>query len=536
MNIGPYPINDYLNLVKSFHGSLAPGLIIGGFMVDMAMRNLPEGILYDAISETDYCLPDAIQLLTPCTIGNGWLKILPFGRYAASLYDKYTGAGVRVHLDASKIEDWPEFKQWYLKLKPKREQDGNLIREQIIEAGHEILTLKPINISENRMKKRSKGAIAICQTCKEAYPLKDGSICLACQGQDPYEKHIARTRPALKVVPVEQGVGKLAVHDMTRIIPGQEKGPAFVRGQEITAGDVCRLQKMGRMHLYDQDYADADWVHEDEAALSFAEAMAGPGIAYSTPPSEGKINFTASCDGLFLVDQDKLNSFNSVAGVACASRHGYFPVKQGDKLAGERAIPLYLHRDDFTAALAVLSGDRILKVLPIKPSRVGILITGTEVFQGLIQDGFGPIIRAKVEPYGCTVVHQIIVPDDRYTIASGISELIKKGAELITTTAGLSVDPDDVTRLGLEDAGAKDMLYGAPIIPGAMTLLAHIGEVKVMGVPACALYHKITGFDLLLPRVLAGLTITRADLSRMGYGAYCLNCDVCTFPNCGFIR
>jgi formylmethanofuran dehydrogenase subunit E len=536
MKIGPYPIDEYLNLVKSFHGSLAPGLIIGGFMVDMAMRNLPEGVLYDAISETDYCLPDAIQLLTPCTIGNGWLKILPFGRYAASLYDKYTGTGVRVYLDAGKIERWPELKQWYLKLKPKREQDGNLIRQQIIEAGHEILTLKQIKISENSLKKRSKGSIAICKTCEEAYPARDGSICLACQGQDPYEKQMKMTRPILKVVPVEQGVGKLAVHDMTRIIPGQEKGPAFVRGQEITAGDVCRLQKMGRMHLYDEDHTDADWVHEDDAALSFAEAIAGPGVEFATPPREGKINFTAAFDGLFVVDEDKLNSFNSVTGVICASRRGYFPVKTGDKLAGERAIPLYLHKDDLAAALAALSGGPLMKVLPVKPARVGILITGTEVFNGLIKDAFGPIIRAKLEQYGCTIVDQIIVPDDRDAIASGIAKLIEQGAELITTTAGLSVDPDDVTRLGLEDAGAEDMLYGAPVIPGAMTLLAHIGEVKVMGVPACALYHKITGFDLLLPRVLAGLTITRADLSRMGHGAYCLDCDVCTFPNCGFIR
>jgi formylmethanofuran dehydrogenase subunit E len=535
MNIGPYPINDYLNLVKSFHGNLAPGLIIGGFMVDLAMKNLPEGILYDAISENSSCLPDAIQLLTPCTIGNGWLKILPFGRYALSLYDKYTGAGVRVYLDAKKVETWPEIKDWYFKLKSRKEQDPDLLREQIIKAGINILTMKPVTVHESHLKKLSKGVIATCQTCGEAYPVKDGGICLACQGQDPYEKHMARTRPALKVVPVELSVGKLAVHDMTRIIPGQEKGPAFVRGQEIRAGDVCRLQQMGRMHLYDQEQPDEEWVHEDEAAFSFAKAMAGPGISFTTPPREGKINFTASCDGLFVINQDKLNAFNSIDGVACASRHGYFPVKQGDNLAGERAIPLYLHRNDFAAALAVLSGDPLLKVLPIKPARVGILITGTEVFQGLIQDGFGPIIRAKVEPYGCTVVDQIIVPDDRNAISSGISELIRKGAELITTTAGLSVDPDDVTRLGLEDAGAKDMLYGAPILPGAMTLLAHIGEVRIMGVPACALYHKITGFDLLLPRILAGITLTRDDLSRMGYGAYCLDCDVCTFPNCGFM-
>ncbi|HQP32167.1 MAG TPA: FmdE family protein [Deltaproteobacteria bacterium] len=537
MNIGTYTLEGYLNLVKSFHGYLAPGLIVGGFMVDLGMQNLPEGILFDAISETGSCLPDAIQLLTPCTIGNGWLKILPFGRYAASLYDKYTGAGVRVYLDAGKLDDWPNIKEWYLKLKPKKEQDSERLQEEILAAGASILTLETITVREDQLKKRSKGAIAICPTCHEAYPAKDGGICLACQGQSPYVRVNAKSRPALKLVPVEEGVGKPAVHDMTRIIPGTEKGPAFLRGQEITAGDVCRLQKMGRMHIYALDEEpDSEWVHEDEAALAFAQAMAGDGVRFSTPPREGKINFRAEQDGLFVVNTDMLNAFNRAPGVACASRQGYTLVKQGDMLGGERAIPLYLHRDDYMRALDALDGEPLFTVKPLRKATVGILITGSEVFQGLVQDGFGPIVRAKVEPFGCTVAHQIIVPDDRAAIAKGIADLIATGADLIVTTAGLSVDPDDVTRLGLEDAGATDMLYGAPIFPGAMTLLARIGAIPVIGVPACALFHKITGFDLILPRVLAGLTITREDLARMGHGAFCLECPVCTFPRCSFIR
>ena len=535
MNIGQYTLDDYLNLVKSFHGYLAPGLIVGGYMVDLAMRNLPEGILFDAISETEACLPDAIQLLTPCTIGNGWLKIRPFGRYALSLYDKYTGAGVRVHLDAGKVEDWPNIKDWYLKLKTRKEQDSDRLRQEILKAGTTIMTLTSVKVHEDLLVKRSKGAIAVCPTCREAYPVKDGGICRACQGQNPYQPTITRRRPELTLVPVEQGAGMQAVHDMTRIIPGQEKGPAFRRGQEITAGDVCRLQKMGRMHLYALDEElDAEWVHEDEAALTFAEAMAGDGVSYATPPREGKINFTAEHDGLFVVNTATLLAFNRVPGVACASRQGYSLVKKGDRLAGERAIPLYLHRDDCLRALDALDGSPLFTVKPLRKARVGILITGTEVFQGLIQDGFGPIVRAKVAAFGCTVVHQIIVPDDRQAIAQGIAELIAAGADLITTTAGLSVDPDDVTRQGLEDAGVTDMLYGAPIIPGAMTLLAHLGDVQVIGVPACALFHKITGFDLLLPRILAGLTITREDLARMGHGAFCLDCPTCTFPRCSF--
>ena len=115
MNIGPYTVEEYKNLVKSFHGYVAPGLMIGGFMVDHALNHLPEGDFFDAVSETRNCLPDAIQLLTPCTIGNGWLRILDLGRYALTLYEKYNGKGVRVYLDVGKLDSWPNIKNWFLK-------------------------------------------------------------------------------------------------------------------------------------------------------------------------------------------------------------------------------------------------------------------------------------------------------------------------------------------------------------------------------------------------------------------------------------
>ena len=172
----------------------------------------------------------------------------------------------------------------------------------------------------------------------------------------------------------------------------------------------------------------------------------------------------------------------------------------------------------------------MFRVLPLRQPRVGILVTGTEVFMGLVEDKFVPIISTKVEKFGGQVLKSLIVPDDRRAIGQGVQELLDCGIDLLVTTAGLSVDPDDVTRQGLVDAGATDMLYGAPILPGAMTLLAHIGPVQVMGVPACALYFKTTSFDLLLPRLLAGLEITRRDLARLANGAFCLDCKVCTFP------
>jgi formylmethanofuran dehydrogenase subunit E len=186
MRESPFDIEEFINRVRSFHGHPAPGIIIGGFMVHLAQTQTPEGVLFDAISETSACLPDAIQILTPCTVGNGWLKIVNLGRFALSLYDKYHGDGFRVFLAPDKLEKWPEIKDWFLKLKSRTEQNREDILSQIKKAGVEICGVSPVQIKPEFLKKRDKGKIVICPSCKEAYPLQDGNICLACQGNSPY--------------------------------------------------------------------------------------------------------------------------------------------------------------------------------------------------------------------------------------------------------------------------------------------------------------------------------------------------------------
>jgi formylmethanofuran dehydrogenase subunit E len=186
MNICTYSYEEYLHLVKSFHGNLAPGLIIGGFMVDLAMKNLPEGEFFDAISETAVCLPDAVQILTPCTIGNGWLSIVNFGRFAVTLYEKYSGRGVRVYLDTKKLEAWLEVRDWYLKKKKKKEQDKDLLMAQIKEAGHGLLSVQMVRVEPEKVRRKKMGPVSICPVCNEAYPSKDGASCRNCQGETPY--------------------------------------------------------------------------------------------------------------------------------------------------------------------------------------------------------------------------------------------------------------------------------------------------------------------------------------------------------------
>jgi formylmethanofuran dehydrogenase subunit E len=188
MKIGTYSYEEYLHLIKSFHGNPAPGLIIGGFMVDEALRRLPDGEFFDAICETYVCLPDAVQILTPCTIGNGWLKVFDYGRFALALYEKYSGVGVRVYLDPAKLERWPEIKGWFLKLKPKESQDRQKLAAEIKAAGKDILSYHKVRIQPESLHKKKLGPVGICPSCGEAYPLRDGKTCLPCRGDGPYIK------------------------------------------------------------------------------------------------------------------------------------------------------------------------------------------------------------------------------------------------------------------------------------------------------------------------------------------------------------
>ncbi|MDQ7834729.1 MAG: FmdE family protein [Humidesulfovibrio sp.] len=541
MNIGPYSFQEFKDKAAAFHGYPAPGLLIGGYMVELARRGLPEGTLFEAVVETPKCLPDAVQILTPCTIGNGWVRVLNLGRYAVALYDKHTGAGFRVWIDVDKMAAYPEISSWFLKLKKKADQDTDRLFAEIEAAGESICSIAPIQMNDRSRKHKGMGRVALCPICTEPYPAPDGAICRGCQGEAPYlcapvaEEDYG---PSLTAVPVAEAVGHRALHDMTRIVPGESKGVEFEAGQTLTGGDVCRLQQMGRAHVYlEQDSPDG-FVHENDAALAFARLMAGENVAFDETPREGKINFRASVTGVLDIDKERLEAFNLVPDVMCACRHLGVLVEEGKGLAGARAIPLYLSAENFRKAQAVLAAGPLFRVIPLRPAQVGVLVTGSEVFQGLIEDKFAPIIREKVERLGSRVVAETIVPDDAEQIAAAVAGLLAQGADLIVTTAGLSVDPDDVTRKGLVAAGLTDMLYGAPLLPGAMTLLGRItspaGAATVMGVPACALFHKATSLDILLPSVLAGVELTRRDLAQMAEGGFCLNCRTCVYPKCPF--
>jgi len=564
MDIGAYTFKEFRSLAENFHGYAAPGLLVGGYMVELAKRHLPEGTLFEAVVESGKCLPDAVQLLTLCSIGNNWMKIHNLGRYAVSLFDKHTGEGVRVSLDPVKMAAYPELKGWFFKEKPKKDQDVAVLEAEIEAAGDSICKVEPISVKRRFLGHKHMTRIVCCPVCGEAYPVEDGPVCRGCQGEAPYvlarrelkedcpRQTADRNRAAagVRVVPVEEAVGKTVAHDMTRIAPGQFKGPEFAAGQRISVGDICRLQQMGRFHvavvadeaattaLPGGEADEAAPVHENEVAEIFARRMAGEGVTYELPPHEGKIDFRAARNGLFCVDVERMTRFNLVPEVMVASRQDATLVRDGSPLCGTRAIPLFISRARLSQALEVLEEGPLFRVLPLRKARVGILVTGTEVFQGIIEDKFIPVITAKVAMLDCSVVRTDIVPDDKSKMREAVDAMRSAGVDLLVTTGGLSVDPDDVTRQALVEAGLTDILHGVPILPGTMSLMGHIpGEgdgMQVLGVPACALYYKTTFLDLALPRMLAGRQITRAEAARMGEGGYCLSCHTCTYPKCWF--
>jgi molybdenum cofactor synthesis domain-containing protein len=337
-----------------------------------------------------------------------------------------------------------------------------------------------------------------------------------------------------KTIPVDQAVGTAVAHDMTQVIPGKFKGPAFKKGHEITSGDLCRLMQMGKNNLYVLDLKTGQ-VHEDDAVMELAAALAGPGVTFSGTPSEGKLEMRAAYPGLFKVNVSALEEFNMLPDVMCASIHTHTAVTKHQSLAATRAIPLVIRRSDLDQAVLLAKEHfPIFSVTLFLPLKIRLIITGDEVYKGLIQDRFQAIVKEKVTRLGGSLEESVILPDHRDRISRQIHEFLKKDTDLIITTGGMSVDPDDVTKEAIEDSGFEQIHYSSAVLPGAMFLLGYHGRTTIMGLPACGLYHRTTIFDLILPRVMAGETPGARDLARLGHGGLCLNCKTCRYPACSF--
>jgi molybdenum cofactor synthesis domain-containing protein len=381
---------------------------------------------------------------------------------------------------------------------------------------------------------------------------------------------------AATTIPVTEAVGTVLAHDITEIRPGDFKGRAFRKGHIVREEDIPHLQRLGKNHLYILKIRD-DEMHENDAALAMADALKGEGVRMAGEPKEGKINLVADQDGLLKVDEQALLHFNMLGEIMCATLHNNMPVRKGMTVAGTRAIPLVVKKDIVETAVRIArEAGGIISVRKMRKPRAGVVITGNEVYTGKVKDAFAPVIRKKIDALGGKIVGIAYAPDDASTIEQRIREHLEAGADLIITTGGMSVDPDDVTRFAIRNLGISEMYYGSPVLPGAMFLIAYIDksgkvgsgeksgkgivggteyavgslkqgegrreqgagqeytDIPVLGIPACGMYAAVTVFDLILPRILAGEKITRREIAALGHGGLCMKCKECRYPVCPF--
>lgn len=320
----------------------------------------------------------------------------------------------------------------------------------------------------------------------------------------------------LKVIPVEEAIGLPLAHDITEIVPGKHKGPAFRRGHIVRQEDISKLLDVGKRNLYVMDL-DEDELHEEDAARRLAKAAAGANLKL-TDPSEGRINLVAKISGLLKVDADLLYRFNSLGDLMLATLPGNRAVSEGTVVAGTRTIPVVVKEELIQKAEALCKEKPIVTLLPMPAKRVHLVVTGSEVFTGRIKDGFAPVVSRKVGELGSTLESVQLAPDDPDVIAGHIKEAKQAGAEIILVSGGMSVDPDDKTPEGIRRSGAKVETHGFPVLPGSMFVMAYLDEIPIMGLSGCVLHDPFTAFDALLPRLLAGEKITRADIMAMGHG------------------
>jgi hypothetical protein len=337
----------------------------------------------------------------------------------------------------------------------------------------------------------------------------------------------------MKVVPVQESVGMVLGHDVTRIVPGEFKGRAFKKGHIIQPEDIPELLEIGKEHVYVLELQDG-FLHENEAAERIAKAAVGQGIEL-TEPVEGRVNMVAAYRGLLKVNVDAVYQINSIEEMAFGTLHTNQQVAAKRDVAGTRIIPLVIEEEKIQNVEAICGRNHpVIHVKPFLPFRVGLVITGSEVYHGRIEDKFGPVVKAKFSDLGSRVIREVLVSDSLSLTAKAIQDVIDEGVEMVAVTGGMSVDPDDQTPAGIRAAGGKVITYGSPIFPGAMFMLAYIGDVPIVGLPGCVMYYEASVFDLVVPRLLAGEAVTRADIVALGHGGFCASCPECRYPICPF--
>lgn len=337
----------------------------------------------------------------------------------------------------------------------------------------------------------------------------------------------------MKQIRIEDSVGCILSHDVTKIVPGEFKGRLFKKGHVIREEDIPKLLDIGKEHIYVWEPKKGQ-LHENDAAIRVKDLVLGQGCYISEEIKEGKIDFFANTQGIVKINKDLLLKLNLLGEIIVSTIHNNTPVKKGEKIGATRVIPLIIDEKKILEAEKIIK-EKIISVEEIKPKKAVLITTGNEVYKGRIKDAFLPVMKEKLEYYGSEIVKQIILPDNKEMITENILKAIEEDkVDMIICTGGMSVDPDDVTPSAIKDCNGEIVTYGAPVLPGAMFLLAYYKNIPILGIPSCAMYSKRTIFDLVLPRILADEKLSFEDIARFGNGGMCLNCEICSFPHCSF--
>ncbi len=335
----------------------------------------------------------------------------------------------------------------------------------------------------------------------------------------------------MKSVPVEQAVGHILCHDITEIVANERKGAAFKKGHIISNEDVAILLRLGKENIYIYQ-AQKGILHENDAAMRIGTAITGTHLTFSDI-SEGRINFLADCHGLLQIDVQKLMEINCLDEISVATLHTLQEVQKNQAVGGTRIIPLLIEEEKIQHLENLITAP-IINILPFKKAKVGIVTTGSEIYHGRIKDAFGPVLQQKFSAYDAEILGQEFTSDDVELTVQAIQKFKTQGADIIAVTGGMSVDPDDRTPLAIRKSGAVITSYGSPVFPGAMFLHGKLENTHIVGLPGCVMYHRASIFDIIVPRLLAGLEITKQDIAMLGHGGFCASCKTCHYPICGF--
>ncbi len=339
----------------------------------------------------------------------------------------------------------------------------------------------------------------------------------------------------MKKVNIENAIGMTLCHDVTAIRDGF-KGPLFKRGHVIEEKDVSELRSIGKKTIFIWE-EEAGEVHEEDASLRMSNVNIVENTHYKGP-SEGKMDLISDKDGMLRVNVDLLKMLNGITDVTVTSLPDHYPVSKGKKLASMRIVPLVTKEENIAEfeRLCKESERPLFELLPYNEMKAGIIVTGSEVYNGLISDLFEPVARKKLGQYPCEILGVTFCDDDVEMIVSAVQDFVARGASLVVLSGGMSVDPDDVTPTAVRAAGADVVVHGVPAQPGNMTLVAYLDDIVMLGVPSAAIKQSVTVFDVLLPQIFAGQRFTKDELISLGDGGACQFCDACHFPNCTFGR